>query len=440
MDDLFYIDKRGSTGIQVSTTGTAREFHAVSMEIEKPHIKSHQKHTQRIQVIEDTVPGTSRGTAAIKRLNSQFIELDVDGNGKKNGQRRQRRRARRGGKAAADRNNGGDRSNRNRPPPSTDSDVDLEELAKDYMAHLSEEDLEYLVGPKGASGPFFSRDLGGRADSRGDRAPDGSEPVSSDGLEADDPFKYNDRLAEQILYGSDSEELDNDGFPCNLDMEQLEAPESSSRHKPKSQNNQAFKERDRTKNKRGRQRQKAKPAETGPSPGFDPRQVIKRLDSLVLSDELDSIWLQPMNKYERQIVHIFAREYNIKTKSQGSQARRMVILTPTPNSRRPKQSRVIKRVLLSFDDGSLVPEQWTGELQPESKRNGKGKKGAATNTGVRHGRMVAEDAPEVGSSNIGHKMLQQMGWTPGSGLGSQEKGRATPVDVMMRTGRGGLGS
>ncbi|KAJ2565518.1 squalene synthetase-like protein, partial [Coemansia sp. RSA 1836] len=56
------------------------------------------------------------------------------------------------------------------------------------------------------------------------------------------------------------------------------------------------------------------------------------------------------------------------------------------------------------------------------------------------GKMVAENAPEVGSSNIGHKMLQQMGWQPGQGLGVKEEGRATPVDVMIRTERRGLGA
>ncbi|KAM7524574.1 hypothetical protein LguiA_014476 [Lonicera macranthoides] len=45
----------------------------------------------------------------------------------------------------------------------------------------------------------------------------------------------------------------------------------------------------------------------------------------------------------------------------------------------------------------------------------------------------------IPQSNIGFKMLKQMGYTPGSALGKEGSGRAEPVGVEIRRGRAGLG-
>lgn len=41
-------------------------------------------------------------------------------------------------------------------------------------------------------------------------------------------------------------------------------------------------------------------------------------------------------------------------------------------------------------------------------------------------------------NNKGFKMMERMGWTGGA-LGSESKGREDPVDVVLKTGRTGLG-
>ena len=46
---------------------------------------------------------------------------------------------------------------------------------------------------------------------------------------------------------------------------------------------------------------------------------------------------------------------------------------------------------------------------------------------------------ELGSDNIGFKLLSKMGFQPGTGLGLKESGRTQPVDVKVPEGRGGLG-
>nr|XP_032828313.1 RNA-binding protein 5-like isoform X3 [Petromyzon marinus] len=45
----------------------------------------------------------------------------------------------------------------------------------------------------------------------------------------------------------------------------------------------------------------------------------------------------------------------------------------------------------------------------------------------------------IGSSNIGSKMLQAMGWREGMGLGQKRQGRTTPVEVTQRPQGSGLG-
>ncbi|WZZ05285.1 hypothetical protein YC2023_091206 [Brassica napus] len=49
-----------------------------------------------------------------------------------------------------------------------------------------------------------------------------------------------------------------------------------------------------------------------------------------------------------------------------------------------------------------------------------------------------EDTP-IGESNVGFKLLKQMGYKPGSALGKQGSGRAEPVTMDIRRSRAGVG-
>ena len=43
------------------------------------------------------------------------------------------------------------------------------------------------------------------------------------------------------------------------------------------------------------------------------------------------------------------------------------------------------------------------------------------------------------SSNLGHRMLQRMGWSEGTGLGKQRNGRIEPVQANQRKAGAGIG-
>jgi splicing factor 4 len=55
-----------------------------------------------------------------------------------------------------------------------------------------------------------------------------------------------------------------------------------------------------------------------------------------------------------------------------------------------------------------------------------------------------EEAQKIQADNIGHKMLQAMGWKEGQGLGANKSGIAAPISAAsgpkQPTDKGGLGT
>ena len=47
---------------------------------------------------------------------------------------------------------------------------------------------------------------------------------------------------------------------------------------------------------------------------------------------------------------------------------------------------------------------------------------------------------QLDSKNIGFKMLKNMGWNEGLGLGKSEKGNINPVEITTKANKKGLGS
>jgi len=53
--------------------------------------------------------------------------------------------------------------------------------------------------------------------------------------------------------------------------------------------------------------------------------------------------------------------------------------------------------------------------------------------------FVGENTQPIPENNIGNRMLQSMGWTPGTGLGPDGKGIAEPIRAIQRPKGLGLG-
>lgn len=143
-----------------------------------------------------------------------------------------------------------------------------------------------------------------------------------------------------------------------------------------------------------------------------------------------------MDKRERKIIHELANAFNLKSKSSGAGKNRYPVLYKTKRS-------------LSFDDDIFdrVEERLTRRLIPRLDRHNKAILGSrprtpASKAGVNYseGEIVGATAPELGSDNRGRAMLEKMGWSKGTALGSTDnKGRLIPVEHIMKTNRAGLG-
>jgi len=55
------------------------------------------------------------------------------------------------------------------------------------------------------------------------------------------------------------------------------------------------------------------------------------------------------------------------------------------------------------------------------------------------GSVVGGSAAPIGENNIGNKLLQKLGWTPGMTLGARGTGIKEPIEVVFRGRRTGLG-
>lgn len=53
--------------------------------------------------------------------------------------------------------------------------------------------------------------------------------------------------------------------------------------------------------------------------------------------------------------------------------------------------------------------------------------------------FVGEDAHPIPETNIGSRMMQTMGWIPGTGLGPNGNGVAEPIKALWRPKGVGLG-
>jgi len=51
-----------------------------------------------------------------------------------------------------------------------------------------------------------------------------------------------------------------------------------------------------------------------------------------------------------------------------------------------------------------------------------------------------KEEPKIDESNIGHKLLQKMGWKAGTGLGSDGGGITKPIEVVVKNDKSGVGT
>lgn len=83
--------------------------------------------------------------------------------------------------------------------------------------------------------------------------------------------------------------------------------------------------------------------------------------------------------------------------------------------------------------------QTSGHLGSLCTGDVKRRRKAAPLTSTGPSGIVGENAPPIPESNMGNRMLQGMGWSPGMGLGPEGRGMTEPVRATQRPKGTGLG-
>lgn len=143
-----------------------------------------------------------------------------------------------------------------------------------------------------------------------------------------------------------------------------------------------------------------------------------------------------MDNQARKVIHELANKFNIKSKSTGAGEQRRPTLYRTARTFKYNEgafeeaiSRVGRKHFPRRDRVGLHGMQ----RQPRGQ-------GGDRALQYRDGEVVGGSAPELGEGNKGRLMLEKMGWSTGTALGTTtNKGILTPVEQKVKRGKAGLG-
>ncbi|KAK0240504.1 hypothetical protein EDD85DRAFT_825551 [Armillaria nabsnona] len=155
-------------------------------------------------------------------------------------------------------------------------------------------------------------------------------------------------------------------------------------------------------------------------------QQIRRFIANI--DGPQSMSLPPADNKTRKNVHELAAAFSLKSVSKGNGDARYTTLTKTTMTGIRTKEAAISRIMRrggNFGGGEFV------------NKKGKGK----GNLAPRHkeGDEVGKEAPRIGESNIGFRMLASMGWSEGDHIGISG-GLKDPVAAVIKTTKLGLGA
>ncbi|KAI3080967.1 hypothetical protein CBS147343_3201 [Aspergillus niger] len=152
----------------------------------------------------------------------------------------------------------------------------------------------------------------------------------------------------------------------------------------------------------------------------------------------DSLALPPMSKQHRKLVHELANVLSMKSQSRGKGSWRFPIVhktsrTPTYTSKTVSQ---MDRILSNGRGQRGLKPRDSKTSKPSKSRRGR----TDATVSYMDGDVVGGSAPEIGAENKGRAMLEKMGWSIGTPLGSMNnKGILLPVAHVVKNSRAGLG-
>ncbi|KIJ49398.1 hypothetical protein M422DRAFT_225076 [Sphaerobolus stellatus SS14] len=139
--------------------------------------------------------------------------------------------------------------------------------------------------------------------------------------------------------------------------------------------------------------------------------------------------LPPKSKDFRRRAHLLADAFNLKSKSQGKGESRFTTFLKSTRSGIQIDERKI----------SMLVRGHSGEGFRMHGQSAKVKPAKPVRARQKDGDVVGHAAPKLSDTNIGFKLLQQMGWAEGDRIGATG-GLADPLTAVIKTTKLGLGA
>ena len=174
--------------------------------------------------------------------------------------------------------------------------------------------------------------------------------------------------------------------------------------------------------------------------GMTMAQIHEELRIFLENDNQQSRAFPPMGKNDRKALHEIANVLKLNSLSRGSGRDRFPVLTKT--SRTAYAPEVLDEAIAASSRGVLGHGGKAARklARKNVKAAGKGGGfGSASAAALRNGEIVGAGAAEIGKENVGHKLMEKMGWSKGMALGREGEGRLLPVEQVVRLGTAGLG-
>lgn len=138
-----------------------------------------------------------------------------------------------------------------------------------------------------------------------------------------------------------------------------------------------------------------------------------------------SLSLPPADKQTRENIHQVAAAFHLKSISKDKGDARYITLTKKTKTGFQVNERKIARIVRRSDYDSFILED----------NKGKGKVPRH-----REGDVVGLTAPRLNDSNVGFRLLANMGWLEGDRIGASTNGLDAPLAAIIKTSKLGLGA
>ncbi|SCU90110.1 LADA_0F01882g1_1 [Lachancea dasiensis] len=148
-----------------------------------------------------------------------------------------------------------------------------------------------------------------------------------------------------------------------------------------------------------------------------------------------SMSFPPLDPHGNKTVASFAEAYNMKGRKVGKSGKTHVMVEKVkktkwalPNYNYISQLLRRRPIFMRIDVRKPREDRFPSEKSSEKAK-----------FHVKEGEIVGEDAPEIGTDNIGRRMLEKLGWSSGQGLGAQgNQGISEPIFAKVKNTKSGL--